>query len=141
MSRKLKILYVTSEAHPLVKTGGLADVSGALPAALNEIGHDARILIPGYRKVYNQLRLEETLKGESLYTPGGAVRLLQGAMPKCETPIYVVDHTGLYQRDGGPYLDSSGMEWPDNAIRFASLSRVASILGEETSPHVGIEQA
>ena len=134
MSKKLKILYVTSEAHPLVKTGGLADVSGSLPAALNKLGHDIRILIPGYREVFNQLSLEDVLKGASLYTPGGAVRLLQGAMPHCETPIYVVDHAGLYQRDGGPYLDTSGDEWTDNAIRFATLSRVASILGEETSP-------
>ncbi|MEJ1383191.1 MAG: glycogen synthase GlgA [Candidatus Sedimenticola sp. (ex Thyasira tokunagai)] len=134
MSDKIDILFVTSEAHPLIKTGGLADVSGALPAALNEQGHDVRLLIPGYPQVLAELELDDALKGGLLYTPGGAVRLLQGRMPGSGGLVYVIDSERLYQRDGGPYLDNEGREWRDNALRFATLSFVAAKLAKRVTP-------
>ncbi len=137
MSDKINILFVTSEAHPLIKTGGLADVSGALPAALNELGHDVRLLIPGYPQVLAELELDDALKGGLLYTPGGAVRLLQGRMPGSGGLVYVIDSERLYQRDGGPYLDGEGREWKDNALRFATLSFVAAKLAKRVTPLAG----
>ncbi len=108
MSNKINILFVTSEAHPLIKTGGLADVSGALPAALYAQGQDVRLLIPGYPQILEQLVLKAALQSGPLYTPGGAVDLLIGEMPGSGLPVYVIDSQRLYQRDGGPYLDSQG---------------------------------
>ncbi|MES9858875.1 MAG: glycogen synthase GlgA [Sedimenticola sp.] len=134
MSAKIKILFVTSEAHPLIKTGGLADVSGALPQALVEQGEDVRLLIPGYPQVLAQLALEDALGGTLLYTPGGAVRLLQGRLPGSGVRVYVIDSERLYQRDGGPYLDSQGREWRDNALRFTTLSFVAAKLAKQVTP-------
>ncbi|WP_330178223.1 glycogen synthase GlgA [Candidatus Vondammii sp. HM_W22] len=134
MAKKLKVLFATSETHPLIKTGGLADVSGALPAALNGLDLDVRILIPGYTRVLEQMELENALKVDLLYTPGGAVRLLEGKMPGQGFPVYVVDHAGLYHRDGGPYQGAAGHEWADNALRFGTLSYVANLLSEQASP-------
>ena len=134
MSDKINILFVTSEAYPLIKTGGLADVSGSLPAALNEQGHDVRLLIPGYPQVLAQLELKNALKAELLYTPGGAVQLLQGQMPDDGPIVYVIASEQLYQRDGGPYQDPLGHEWKDNALRFATLSFIAAKLAKQASP-------
>ncbi|MES9902951.1 MAG: glycogen synthase GlgA [Sedimenticola sp.] len=134
MSDKINILFVTSEAHPLIKTGGLADVSGALPAALHAQGQDVRLLIPGYPQILEQLVLKPALQSGPLYTPGGAVDLLIGEMPGSGLPVYVIDSQRLYQRDGGPYLDSQGKEWKDNALRFATLSFVAAKLAKQVSP-------
>jgi starch synthase len=58
---QMKILFVTSEIHPLIKTGGLADVSGALPAALQALGQDVRVLIPGYTQVLDKLENKRTV--------------------------------------------------------------------------------
>ncbi|MFZ2540791.1 MAG: glycogen/starch synthase, partial [Gallionella sp.] len=78
---EIKILFATSEVAPLIKTGGLADVSGALPAALRAIGVDVRVLMPGYNQVMSQLgmhKIEATLAD----LPGFPLaRLLSGVMP------------------------------------------------------------
>lgn len=134
MARSLKILFATSEARPLVKTGGLADVSGALPAALREIGVDCRLLLPGYHPVLAGVKnLEPALNLTNL--PGfGPVRLLHGEMPDSGVPVYVVDYPFHYQRPGGPYQDVNGADYPDNAWRFALLSRVAALLTCPLSP-------
>ncbi len=127
MLRPLKILFVTSEVRPLIKTGGLADVSSSLPAALRDLGLDCRILVPGYPAVLEHcgtLTLVATLPTTLL----GPARLLAGHMPDTHTPVYVLDAPQAYQRAGGPYLNTDGKDHADNAQRFALLSQVAAQL-------------
>ena len=127
---KLPVLFVTSEAYPLVKTGGLGDVSYALPNALRQLGVDARLLLPGYSEVLEQLSLVEVHENIKLYPLQEPIRLLVGTMPGGITPVYVIECPELYERDGGPYQDSSGNEWPDNGLRFGILSKVAALFGD-----------
>jgi len=130
---KLKILFATSEVAPLIKTGGLADVSSALPAALRAIGVDVRVLVPGYKQVIAHLG-KQIIVAIFNYLPGfPTARLLSGVLPN-GVPLYVLDCPSLYQRDGGPYQDVTGHDWVDNAIRFGLLSKVSAILGSRASP-------
>lgn len=129
----LKVLFATPEAAPLVKTGGLADVSGALPAALRAIGVDVRILVPGYRQVIAQLGPHETVATLDALPGFPSSRLLSGTMGS-GVPLLVLDCPLLYQRDGGPYQDASGHDWADNALRFGMLSRIAAMLGCDETP-------
>jgi len=132
--KSLKILFVTPEIHPLIKTGGLADVSGALPAALRELGADVRVLVPGYPKVLvgaRNKRLRHTFRD---LPEADEVRLLSASLPGSGVPLLIVDCPLLYQRDGGPYQNPTGIDWPDNAQRFALLSRIGAILGSDASP-------
>ena len=122
----MRVLYVTSEAFPLVKTGGLADVSAALPAALNNLNVDTRLLLPGYpQAVARASSLQEIARPGDLLGCG-ETRLLAGRLPDSEVPLWLVDCPALYDRAGGPYQDQHGNEWPDNALRFALLNHVAA---------------
>ena len=129
---KLKVLFATSEVAPLIKTGGLADVSGALPAALHAIGVDVRILVPGYKPVMAQLLHYEVAATLDLWPGFPVARLLLATMAH-DVPLLVLDCPVLYLRDGGPYQDASGHNWVDNALRFGLLSRVAAWLGSPAS--------
>ncbi|MEW6132206.1 MAG: glycogen synthase GlgA [Pseudomonadota bacterium] len=128
----MKVLFSTSEAHPLAKTGGLADVSGALPAALRTLKVDARVLMPGYPAA-----LEKTRKLARLFhleLPGhGEIALLQGMFPDSGVPVYLIEHPGYFAREG-LYQDKSGQDWPDNAMRFGLLSQLAAWLAGPQSP-------
>lgn len=129
----LKVLFATSEVAPLIKTGGLADVSGALPAALRAIGVDVRVLVPGYPKVLAQLVQHEVVATFDALPGFPAARLLSSTMVN-EVPLLVLECPGLYQREGGPYQDAAKHDWADNALRFGLLSRVAAELGCNASP-------
>jgi starch synthase len=122
----IEVLSVASEVYPLIKTGGLADVAGALPAALALCGVSMRTLIPGYPAV-----LRETAAGrvvaEFADLFDGPARLLAGRFGGLD--LIVVDAPHLYDRPGGPYLAPNGLDWPDNWKRFAALSWVAGKLG------------
>ncbi len=119
-----RILFVTSEFTDLVKVGGLGDVSAALPRALSR-HHDVRVLIPGYRQVMRSglpMRVIGKLPG-------------RGAIPPCligeltlpdQLVVHVVLCQQLYDREGNPYGDSQGNDWPDNHIRFARLALAAA---------------
>lgn len=130
---ELKVLFATSEVAPLIKTGGLADVSGALPAALRSIGVDVRVLVPGYRQVMAQLTQHEIVATFDALRGFPSARLLFSAMPN-GVPLLVLDCPELYQREGGPYQDAKGHDWADNAQRFGLLSKVAAVLGSSESP-------
>ncbi|MBI5891643.1 MAG: glycogen synthase GlgA [Nitrosomonadales bacterium] len=130
----MKILFVTSEVHPLIKTGGLADVSGALPAALQALGQDVRLLIPGYIPVLDKLKDKRTVAALSVFAGQPEVRLLSAMMPETGVPVYVLDAPQYYCRVAGPYQYELGGDWPDNAMRFGMLSRVAALLGSDASP-------
>ncbi|HEY8355320.1 MAG TPA: glycogen synthase GlgA [Methylophilaceae bacterium] len=130
----MRILFVTSEAYPLVKTGGLADVSGSLPSALRNLGTDIRILLPGYPQVMEKaVDLQPLAQLEHLPLVGSA-GLLLGSMPDTGVPVMVVDCPALYHRNGGPYVDAEGRDWEDNALRFGILSRVAALLACHDGP-------
>ena len=126
----LPVLAVASELYPLIKTGGLADAAGALPAALAGQGVAVRTLIPGYPKVLAALGAARTvLEWPDLY--GAPVRVLEGRAAGLD--LLVLDAPHLFDRPGGPYVAPDGAEWGDNAIRFAALgraaARVADVLG------------
>ncbi len=129
----MRVLFATSEAAPLIKTGGLADVSGALPAALHGIGVDVHVLLPGYPQVLKALpHLQAVTEFSGL--PGFPLaRLLAGTLPG-QAPFWVVDCPELYLRGGGPYQDEHGVDWMDNALRFGLLSKIAAVLGSADSP-------
>lgn len=130
----MRILFVTSEAYPLVKTGGLADVSGSLSAALRDLGHDVRILIPGYPVVLEKLQNSRPVGTVSPLPIVDAANIVMGEMPDNGVPVLAVDCPSLYQRNGGPYLDTSGRDWEDNPLRFGVFSRVAALLSSSQSP-------
>ena len=130
----MKILFVTSEVHPLVKTGGLADVSGSLPAALQALGEDVRLLIPGYSQVLDKLESKRTVASFAVFPGQAEVRLLSAKMPHTGVPVYVLDAPLYFCRVAGPYQYELGGDWPDNAMRFGMLSRVAAMLGSASSP-------
>jgi starch synthase len=116
----MRVLFATSECAPLVKVGGLGDVSAALPAALRALGVEVRVLLPGYPEVLQKAAgLAEVERFNEL---GFDCRLLSGG------DLLVLDCPALYQRSGSPYQDPGGQDWPDNALRFGVLSRVAARL-------------
>jgi starch synthase len=122
----LRVLSVTSEVFPLVKTGGLADVAGALPAALAAEGVDVRTLVPGYPAVMQRLeRSEAVLDIPDLF--GARAHLLSAHGDGLE--LLVLDAPHLYARPGNPYVGPTGADWPDNAFRFGALGRVAADVG------------
>ncbi|MBB3771774.1 starch synthase [Angulomicrobium tetraedrale] len=122
----LKVLSVASEIYPLVKTGGLADVVGALPSALVPHGIEMRTLVPGYPAVMGALETAEPVHHfDHLF--GGPARLL--AAEAAGLKLFVIEAGHLYDRPGGPYVGPNGLDWEDNALRFAALGAVGSGLG------------
>ncbi|ROH88268.1 glycogen synthase GlgA [Pseudomethylobacillus aquaticus] len=130
----MRILFVSSEAYPLIKTGGLADVSGSLPAALQQRGVDVRILIPGYPAVLEKLQNSRPVATLQHLPLIGTAELILGEMPDTGVPVLAIQCPGLYQRAGGPYIDAGGRDWEDNPLRFGILSRIAALLGSPDTP-------
>jgi len=124
----MKVLFVTSEAYPLLKTGGLGDVAGALPQAMVAAGEDVRILIPAYPQALDLVKDKRApiSLGDSLGV--GDVHLIEARMPSGDVTVWLVDCPAMYDRAGNPYTQPDGTDWPDNHLRFALLSRVAARL-------------
>lgn len=116
----MKVLSVTSEAAPLVKTGGLADVAGALPSALAPLGVDMRTLLPGYRPVMAALNGTGQVVATLADCFGGPAQVLSGRVGGLA--LFVLDAPHLYDRGATIYLADTGRDWPDNPERFAALS-------------------
>ncbi|MGE5861878.1 MAG: glycogen/starch synthase, partial [Ignavibacteria bacterium] len=130
-SRKLKVLFVTSEVYPFVKTGGLADVSSALPQSISEMGHEVRIVVPKYGavderkfKIHEVVRLKDlqvkigdkdvTFSLKSCFLPGQKVRV----------QIYFLDNSEYFASRNSLYTDpSTGKDYSDNDERFILLCR------------------
>ena len=121
------VLSVASEAVPLLMTGGVADVVGALPGALEPQGVRARTLIPGYPAVMGALDRTESLHRWKDHF-GGSASLLAARHGSLD--LLILDAPHLYRRPGNPYLDAQGKDWPDNAERFAALAMAAAEVGK-----------
>ncbi len=120
-----KVLFVTSECWPLIKTGGLADISSSLPLALQNKGEDVLTLLPAYRGVkkhFKPLRNIATINSDYF---DETIELLVGSISSTGQNICLLDAPSLFDREGGPYKDSHKQDWDDNAYRFALLCRVA----------------
>ncbi len=130
----MRVLFVTSEAYPLVKTGGLGDVAGALPPALAALGDDVRVLLPAYPAVLAGAEDQREIADLGDPFGAGAARLLAARMPGSGQPLLLVDCPALFRRDGGPYLDAQGDDWPDNHLRFGLLCWAGAVLSHRMSP-------
>ena len=124
----MQVLQVAAEVFPFVKTGGLADVVAALPPALARAGADVRLLLPGLPAIAEAVLHQRTVCEIGPLFGAGRVSLRCAKMPFSELPAYVIDAPYLYRRDGSPYQDAAGQEWPDNLQRFALLGWVAAHL-------------
>jgi starch synthase len=123
---ELKVLSVASEIFPLIKTGGLADVVGALPTALAPENVEMQTLVPGYPAVLAKLADAQPAHAyDDLF--GGRARILRGNA--AGLALFAIDAPHLYDRPGNPYLGPNGLDWPDNAQRFAALARVGADVG------------
>ncbi len=122
----IKVLAVAAEVFPLVKTGGLADVVGALPAALKPHDVEMRVLVPGYPAITSALKKTEPLH-EYGKLFGGKATLVAGTAAGLD--LIVIDAPHLFDRAGNPYLAPGGGDWPDNWKRFAALGRAAADFG------------
>lgn len=122
----LEVLAVASEIYPFVKTGGLADVVGALPRAFSRDSVAVTTLVPGYSALKRAINSAETvLEIPDLF--GGDVRLLGTRV--ADTDLLVIDAPHLFDREGNLYTGADGTDWPDNAFRFGALSWVAARVG------------
>ena len=138
-SAPIQVLAAASEIYPLIKTGGLADVVGALPLALKSQGVHVKTLVPGYPRVMQALH---ELSGDDapklwLETHGffwGDARLWSATVHGMD--LLVLDAPHLYARDGNPYLDHEGNDWWDNPTRFAALSLMAAQLSWGAYEHI-----
>ncbi|MHB1373687.1 MAG: glycogen synthase GlgA [Thauera sp.] len=132
----MRILQVCAEIFPLLKTGGLADVAGALPGALQALGAEPRVLLPGFTPILDGLQAAREI---ARLTPPGAMaatpaRLLRGHLPAVGVEAYVIDAPSYYQRAGGPYADAAHQPYADNHLRFALLGWVAAALAHGSAP-------
>ncbi|MDD2924689.1 glycogen synthase GlgA [Rhodoferax sp.] len=123
----MRVLQVSAEIFPLLKTGGLADVAGALPGALAAVGCDVRVLLPGFAPILADLCTPTVLA--ELTAPWGEILVLrQGRLASLNVWAYVIDAPALYARPGSPYEDAQRHPYTDNDRRFALLGWVASRL-------------
>ena len=136
-SPELRVLFITPEVFPLCKTGGLGDVSAALPLALRALHNDVRLLLPGYPQVLAGVKYKSKVAEFSALPQFPPTTLLSARLSLSKTehlPVFVIDCPGLYERAGGPYMDEFGRDWPDNALRFGLLSKIGAILASDASP-------
>ena len=121
----MRVLMVASEAVPFAKTGGLADVAGALPGALSRLGCDVTLVMPAYREVFSKgLPIEDT--GLAFEVPLGArrhtARILRGRLPGSEAAVFFIANDACFDR---PTLYGGAEDYADNAERFIFFSRAA----------------
>lgn len=121
-----RLLFAASEAVPLVKTGGLADVAGALPAALIALGVDVRVVLPAYRGCLDKLEAPTVIG--AMTVRGQSFRIWEGRLAGSPVIHWLVDYAPLYGRDGDPYHDPQHRPWSDNAWRFGCFCEAVARL-------------
>ena len=120
---KHKVLYISSEAFPLIKTGGLADVAGSLPVALQKNHQDVCLLLPAYQSILETISDKNIIARTSHY--GQQINIIETTLPGTQIKTWLVDNAESFDRPGNPYLADDGSPWPDNALRFAIFSQTA----------------
>ncbi len=120
-----RVLFVSSEVSPVMKTGGLGEVAGSLPAALAELGDDVLVMMPAYRYALERMGPVEKLP-VALDHFGEPVEFLKGRLPRNDLPVLLVAIESLFDRPGNPYLGPDGESWPDNADRFCAFARAVA---------------
>jgi starch synthase len=124
MAAPLKVLFVASECDPFAKTGGLADVVGALPKALRQLGLDVRVIMPLYAGMpWNDLEVLDGALNVPMWWGTATGRVRTGQLPRSDVPIYFLEYNRYFDR---PYLyGPPDQGYPDNLERFTFLSRGA----------------
>lgn len=124
----LKILLVSAEVAPFAKTGGLADVAGALPRALTALGHDVRVLMPWYKKLADSAVPATLAKSGVKLDPAvlpdempKAFDVRETVLPGSKVPVYFIDQPLYFGRDG--FYGEGGADYPDNGDRFVFFAR------------------
>lgn len=117
----MNVLFATSEVYPLVKTGGLGDVSGHLPRSLLAQGARVKIVIPGYRGVLDKASGSKIIG--RLQIKNYSLKIHEANLPGSRIKVWIMNCPELYDRDGGPYQNPAGVDWPDNAHRFAIFDK------------------
>ena len=117
-----KILFVSSEVYPLIKTGGLADVCGSLPIALSELSQDIKLILPRYQalKITEEVRFLCTVRVDNRN-----VNILETRLPGTQVTVYLVDYPSYFNLPGNPYVDELGEPWSNNAERFGLFCKIA----------------
>lgn len=126
----MKIIHVCTEFFPLIKTGGLADVTGALPLTQRRNGLDVRLLMPGFPALIDNVAEQKIIA--ECQTFAGKVSIVLGHYQSL--PIYLIDAPSLYQRPGNPYLNNQQVDYEDNFLRFALLSWISCELAKGLDP-------
>jgi starch synthase len=130
---KLNILLAASEVVPFAKSGGLADVAGALPKALRKLGHDVRVVMPRYYivdKEYYKLKPLEDSLGVPMGSMGEAwAAVYEGVLPGSDVPVYFIEHEGFFGRKG--LYDEDGVAFGDNDNRFIFFSKAVMQLAKK----------
>lgn len=127
MSTPLNILFIASEGVPFVKTGGLADVAGALPKALHELGHNVRVVLPKYSKIdAAKFKLKRFQKSMGVWMGNGVQEwcAVDVAHTEGEVPVYFIESGKFFERDG-IYNDANNRDFEDNPERYAFFTRAA----------------
>lgn len=123
----MRVLHICTEIYPILKTGGLADVAGALPPALIALGVDVRLLMPGFPALLDALSQRQIVAVLPARFGAEAALLTLGVLPN-GVPTYLIEAPAFYDRPGNPYGDSAGVPYPDNDRRFALLGWVGAQL-------------
>ena len=124
----MKVLFVASECAPFVKTGGLADVVGAVPKTLGAMGVSVRVMLPAYPALAGVLaKGREVLKIRKLH--GGTARVVAASAEGLD--LLLLDAPHLFDRPGAIYSGPDGQDWPDNHLRFGGLSQVAAGIAQK----------
>ena len=123
-----KILFATSEAHPLIKTGGLADVAASLPRALLKRGHDVKILLPAYASVLIKAKSTGLKKAAEIIINEKVITLWQTRLPGSRVSVLLVDIPEFSEREGNPYCGPDGNDWSDNHWRFFYFAKVGEAI-------------
>ncbi|MBO6849224.1 MAG: glycogen synthase GlgA [Marinobacter sp.] len=123
-----RVLFVTSEVHPVIKTGGLADVSASLPEALCTMDHDVQIVLPGYPAAMAVANASGARRRAQLNVGGFDVTLWQTQLPGTAVVLWLVECPPLFDRPGNPYQCSEDEDWPDNAQRYCLFAQVVALM-------------
>ena len=132
MKKSMKILLLSSEVAPFAKTGGLADVAGALPKELKQLRHDVRIILPKYSQVNERhYNLREVIRLKDIEIPMGSktytVAFKSAFIPDTRVQVYFLEYDPFFDRDSLYLNPATGKDWKDNPERFALFSRASLV--------------